>query len=74
MNKTNTLFLKRLSIFLFYEAQKQPPKMFYKKAVLKKFAIFTGKHLCWSLFFYKIAGLGRATLLKKDTPAQGFFL
>ena len=31
--------------------QKQPPKMFSKKIVLKNFAIFTGKDLCWSLFF-----------------------
>ena len=30
--------------------QKQPPEVFYKKAVLKKFEIFTGKHLCQSLF------------------------
>ena len=26
--------------------QKQPPEMFYKKAFLKNFAIFTGKRLC----------------------------
>ena len=25
--------------------------MLYKKAVLKYFAIFTGKHLCWSPFY-----------------------
>ena len=27
-----------------------PPKVFYKKGILKNFAIFTGKHLCQSLF------------------------
>ena len=27
-----------------------------KKAVLKNFAIFTGKHFCWN-FFHKVAGL-----------------
>ena len=27
--------------------------MFYKKAVLKNFAIFTRKHLCWGLFVCK---------------------
>ena len=26
--------------------QKQSPEIFYKKAVLKNFAIFIGKHLC----------------------------
>ena len=25
-----------------------------KKAVFEKFAIFTGKHLCWSLFLIKL--------------------
>ena len=29
--------------------QKQPPEVFCKKAVLKSFANFTGKHLHWSL-------------------------
>ena len=32
-------------------------KLFNKKAVLKNFVIFTGKHLCWNLFFNKNAGL-----------------
>ena len=35
--------------------QKQPPEVLYKKAVLKNFPIFTGKHLWWS-FFNKVAG------------------
>ena len=37
--------------------KKQPPEVFYKKAVLKNFAMFTGKQLCWNLFlikFYKL--------------------
>ena len=34
--------------------QKQQPKVLYKKAVLKNFAIFAGKHLCWSLFLIKL--------------------
>ena len=45
--------------------QKQPPEVFYKKGVLKNFTKFTGKHLCQSLFFNKVAGLRPATLLKK---------
>ena len=28
----------------------QPLDVFYKKAILKNFSIFTGKHLCCSLF------------------------
>ena len=36
-----------------------------KKGVLRNFPKFTGKHLCQSLFFIKVAGLRPATLLKK---------
>ena len=38
--------------------QKQPTE----PTVLKKFVIFTGKHLCWSLFFNKVAGLQKKNL------------
>ena len=33
------------------------PEVFYKKGVLRNFAKFTGKHLCQSLSFNKVAGL-----------------
>ena len=36
-----------------------------KKGVLRNFAKFTGKHLCQSLYFNKVAGLRPATLLKQ---------
>ena len=36
-----------------------------KKGVLRNFTKFTGKHLCLSLSFNKVAGLKPATLLKK---------
>ena len=36
-----------------------------KKGVLRNFTKFTGKHLCQSLLFNKVAGLRPATLLKK---------
>ena len=42
------------------------PELSYKKDVLKNFAKF-GKHLCWSLFFNKVAGWKPPTLLKRDT-------
>ena len=41
------------------------PEVFCKKGVLRNIAKFTGKHLCQSLFFNKVAGLRPATLLKK---------
>ena len=33
------------------------PEVFCKKVVLRNFEKFTGKHLCQSLFFNKVAGL-----------------
>ena len=45
-----------------------------KKGVLKNFTKFTGKHLCQSLFFNKVAGLRPAALLKKRDPGTGVFL
>ena len=37
---------------------------FVRKGVFRNFAKFTGKHLCQSLLFNKIAGLRPATLFK----------
>ena len=39
--------------------------MLHKKAVLKSFAIFTGKHLCWNLFFNKNVSLQGPSFIKK---------
>ena len=41
------------------------PAVFCKKGALKNFVKFTGKHLCQSLSFNKVAGLRPATLFKK---------
>ena len=41
------------------------PRCSVKKGVLRNFTKFTGKHLCQSLFFNKVAVLSPATLLKK---------
>ena len=61
----------RFSWFKFFRIQVRvqgleiaPSGVFYKKAVLKHFAIFTGKHLCWSLFLINF--------INKDTPIQVF--
>ena len=47
------------------------PEVFCKKGVPGNFAKFTGKHLCQSLFFNKVAGLWLAAI-KKETLAQVF--
>ena len=41
-----------------------------KNGVLKNFANFTEKHLCWSLFLIKLQAVNLQVLYKK-TPTQG---
>ena len=45
-----------------------------KKCVLRNFAKLTGKHLCQSLFFNKVAGLTpqACNFIKKEALAQTF--
>ena len=45
-----------------------------RKGVLRNFAKFTGKHLCQSLFFNKVAGPRpqACSFIKKETLAQVF--
>ena len=43
------------------KARKQPQQMFFKIGVLKYFAIFSGKYLCWSQPY------------SKETPTKVFF-
>ena len=51
----NAMFVTTKNRQLFWnDYQKQPSELFYKKTVLKNFAIFTGKHLCWSSFLIKL--------------------
>ena len=44
-----------------------------KKAVHKNFAIFTLEHLCWGLFFNKVASLQACNFFKKRLQ-QRYFL
>ena len=54
------------NIFLIKKGTKlhQPLELFCKTVVLKKFAKFTGKHLCQSLVFHK------GDFIKKETLAK----
>ena len=49
-------------------------ELFYKKVVLKNFAKFTEKHLCWSRFYSKVADVRPATLLKNKLRHRYFHL
>ena len=51
--KINT---KIVIILIFYFKKKS--SFFCEKGVLRNFTKFTGKHLCQSLFFNKVLGLG----------------
>ena len=52
------------------------PEVFCRKCVLKSFAKFTGKHVCQSLFFNKVAGLRQSLYFNKvaDLQACNFIL
>ena len=54
-------------ISTFYRSSR--PELFCRKGVLRNFAKFTGKHLCQSVFFNKVAP---ATLLKKRLWHRSF--
>ena len=47
-------------------------QMFFKTDVLKNFAIFTGKHLCWNLFLIKFQNWRPAFLFKKKLQHRCF--
>ena len=47
-------FLLRTPLKTLVKPQKQPRELFCKKGVLRNFANFTGKHLCWSLFLIEL--------------------
>ena len=59
-----------MKLLLWSEAD---PEVFYEKAVLKIFAIFTGKHLCWSPFLIKLQTFSPATLLKRNCSRATLF-
>ena len=50
--------------------QKQLSGGVLQKGALKNFIKFTGKQLCKSLFFNKVAGLKLAILLKENSRVQ----
>ena len=63
----NVTRMFQFSIALHAYLQKQPPKVFCKKTVLKKFEKLSRKHLCLSLFLINIVDV---QLYKKQTSTQ----
>ena len=66
--------LKILLYKYFNHFLKQPPEEFHKKAILKYFVIFTGKHLWWSLFFNKVEGHQTCGFIKKRLQYRYFLV
>ena len=64
--------LTNISSSIHEKVRNSRPEVFYKKGVLRNFTKFTGKHLCQSLFFNKVAVLRLAALLKRDSGAGVF--
>ena len=61
------LFCELLNVKLFKRQTPTRPEVLCKTGVLKSFAKFTEKHLCWSIFFFW-------RLFKKVPPALVFFV
>ena len=71
-----TVFMEmlwRLCVSLLWvKSRSSRRKSSIKRAILKSFAIFTEKQLCWSLFLKKLLAFRPAILLKRDTNTDAF--
>ena len=67
--------LPMLLVMLFAHVAKRsnsPSHMFFKTGVLKNFAIFTGKHLCWNHFLIKLQDWRPVFVFKKRLQHRCF--
>ena len=67
-NFTILKYSSKISIIIYHQikiSKRYNEQVFNKKAVLKNFAIFTEKHLRWSFFLNKNAGLQSWNFIKK---------
>ena len=56
----------------FLKPRSSRSQMFFKMDFLEDFALFTGKHLCWSLFLTKLQTFMSATFIKKRLQHRCF--
>ena len=68
------LYIYCYIVYIYFLVPNSITQKFFKKEVLKNLAKFIGKHLCWNLFFNKVAGLRPATLSKKKVFSCEFYL
>ena len=67
------LVMNRLKVWGIHKRRSSYPELFCKKGVLKNLAKFTGKQLCRSLLYNKVAGFRPVISLKRDSDT-GVFL
>ena len=67
-------FVPEIWTKIFSVNQKQPLGVFYKTAIPKNFVILKGRHLCWGLFFIKVAGLYVSSRIKKRLQYRYFLV
>ena len=74
-NTAETILRKKITGAMLAQTtyRSSPGRYSVKKCVLKNFAIFTGKHLRWSLSLIKLQAFSPAALLKRDSNT-GVFL
>ena len=58
---------KSFFIIIFRSSRTQ---MFFETSVIRNFAIFIGKHLCWSLFLIKLQALRHLTLFQPSSQKR----
>ena len=74
---SNYRFWMRLYYFFHFESIKfrsSRSQMSFKIEVFKNFAMFTGKHLYWSVLVTKLPAYKPANLLKRDSNTSAFLL
>ena len=67
MNVDLQIFVKTHVLLYFYNETRSSHQRCSVKARLENFAIFTRKHLCWSLFLVKLKPFRGVILLKGDS-------
>ena len=66
------ILVKTYVLFYFYNETRSNHQKCSIKPVLKNFAIFTRKRLCWSLFLVKLQAFRPAILLKRNSSTTVF--
>ena len=69
-NNFRIMFHDRKTLLLIFKSSRS--QVIFKIGLLKHFAIFTRKHLCWSYFLIKLHAWRPANLLKRDFNTDVF--